>query len=139
MIEIAAVGALLAQALPYLLKSADTVATQAAEKLGATTWDYAQRVWAKLGGPLNESPTAQVAIDKLASGNAAFGALLEHELGELLTADPALAGEVEALMREAKRAGARIEVAGDRNVVVADASLTNSPIIAGDGNTLRRD
>ena len=137
MIEIAAVGALLTQALPYLLKSADAVATQAADKLGVATWDYAQRVWAKLRGPLSESPTAQVAIDKVASGDKAFEALLEHELGELLAADLALAGEVDALMREAKRAGAKIEVVGDHNVVVADTSMTNSPIISGHGNKLR--
>ena len=66
MIEVAAVGALLAPALPYLPKSADQVATQAAEALGGVTWDLAQRVWAKVGGRLRERPAGRVAINEIA-------------------------------------------------------------------------
>ncbi len=139
MIEVAAVGALLAPALPYLLKSADQVATRAAEALGAVTWDFAQRVWAKVGGRLSERPAGRLAIDEIAKSPANEGlrVLLDHELGQLLTADAALAAEVDALMREAERAGVEIHVVGDRNATIVDATLTNVSIVTGDGSERR--
>ena len=141
MIEVAAVGALLAPALPYLLKSADHVATQAADALGGTAWEFAQRVWAKVGGRLEERPAGRVAIEEVAASPADEGPryLLDHELRKVLDADPGLAAELEEVMRAAQQAGVEIRVAGDRNVTAVDTTITNSSIVAGDRNIQRKD
>lgn len=139
MIEVAALGALLAPALPYLLKSADQVATQATDALGGVTWEFAQRVWAKVGGRLSERPAGREALEDVAAAPDDEGArfVLDRQLGKLLAADAELAAELEAVMREAQRAGLEIHVAGDRNATIVKSSLTNVSIITGDGSERR--
>ena len=67
MIDVAAIGALLAPALPYLLRSADQVATQAATAIGDKGWEYAQRVWDLLAARLGDRPGAQEAAEEVAA------------------------------------------------------------------------
>jgi len=137
MVDVAAVGALLAPALPYLVRSADRAANQAADALSGAAGDFAQRVWAKLGGRMSERPAAREAIADVVAApddeDARF--VLVRQLGKLLDADPDLAAEIEGLMDEATRAGVEIHVVGDRNVMITDATLTNSSIISGDAST----
>ncbi len=137
MIEVAAVGALLAPALPYLLRSAEHAASQAATAIGDKTWEYAQRVWDKLSGRLSERPGALEAAADVAADPADEEArdVLTYQLRKLLERDAELVAEIEALMAEAAQ-HVEIAVAGDRNVTMNDAVVRDTTIVTGDGNTL---
>lgn len=139
MVDVIAVGALLARALPYLAKPAERLATRAGEALGDASWEFAQRIWAKVGGRLSERPAAQEAVEEVAAAPEDEGArfVLERQLGKLFDADPGLAAEVQEIMEEAVAAGAvGVSVQGDRNVTMTSSPVTNSSIISGDGNTV---
>jgi hypothetical protein len=138
MVDVVAVGALLAKALPYLAAPAAQLASRAGEAIGDASWDYAQRVWAKVGRRLSERPAAQEAVEEVAAAPDDDGAqfVLQRQLGKLFEADPQLAAEVEEIMAQAVAAGAvRVNVEGDRNVTLTNSPVTNSSIISGDGNT----
>jgi len=137
MIEVAAVGALLAPALPYLLKSAEHAASQAATAIGDKTWHYAQRVWDKLSPRLGERPGAREAAEDVAAdpGDEDARQVFAYQLRKLLERDEGLARAVEALMAEAAQ-HVEIRVTGDRNVTMNDAAVQDTTIVTGDGNTL---
>ena len=134
MIDVAAVGALLAPALPYLLRSADHVASQAAAAIGDKSWEYARHLWQKLGPRLSERPAAQEAAEEVAAapGDEDARQVLAYQLRKLLERDGALAVEVEELMAEAAQ-HVELRVVGDRNVTIA-GRVDRSTIISGDGN-----
>lgn len=134
MIDVAAVGALLAPALPYLLRSADHVGSQAAAVLGEKSWEYAQRLWQRLGPRLSERPAAQEAVEDVAAapGDEDAQQVLAYQLRKLLERDAALAADVEELMAEAAQ-HVELRVVGDRNVTIA-GRVDRSTIISGDGN-----
>jgi hypothetical protein len=136
MIDAAAVGSLLAPALPYLLRSADGVAAQAADAIGAKGWEYAQRVWDRLSARLQERPGAREAAEDVAADPADAEArqVLAYQLRKLLERDAGLAAEIEELMAEAAQ-HVEIRVAGDRNVTIVDAHVDRATIISGDANT----
>jgi len=136
MIDVAAIGALLAPALPYLLKSADQVATQAATAIGDKGWEYAQRVWDMLAARLGDRPGAREAAEEVAAdpGDEDARRVLEYHVRKLLERDAGLAAEVEAVMTQAAQ-HVEIHVAGDRNVTLHDSEVKDSTIITGDGNT----
>jgi hypothetical protein len=136
MVDVVAVGALLAPALPYLLRPAEYVAAQAAQVLGDKGWEYAQRLWQKLGARVCERPAAQEAVEDVAAapGDEDAQQVLTYQLRKLLERDAGLAAEVEELMAEAAQHVA-IRVVGDRNVTVA-GRVDRSTIIGGDGNTV---
>jgi hypothetical protein len=139
MVDVIAVGALLARALPYLATPAERLATRAADALGEASWDFAQRIWGKVGGRLNERPAAQEAVDEVAAAPDDAGArfVLERQLDKLFAADPALAAEVQDIMEQAAAAGAvHVNVQGDRNVTLTRSPVTNSTIISGDSSTV---
>ena len=134
MVDVVAVGALL---VPYLSKSAERVATQASAAIGDAAWGFGRRIWSKLGDRLAERPAAREAIDDVAAAPDDKGAraALERQLSKVLAAEPQLAAEIEDVIKEAAAAGV-IEVRGERNVVLKDASVTNSAIVSGDSNTI---
>jgi hypothetical protein len=137
MIDVAAVGALLAPALPYLLRPAEHVASQASDAIGAKGWEYAQRLWDKLGARLTERPAAQEAAEDVAAdpSDADARQVLAYQLRKMLERDEGLAAEIEQLMAEAAQ-HVEINVSGDRNVTISDASVQSSTIVTGDGTVL---
>ncbi len=136
MIDVAAIGALLAPALPYLLKSADHAATQAATAIGEKGLEYAQRLWDMLAVRLGDRPGAREAAEEVAADPADGDArrVLEYHVRKLLERDAGLAAEVEALMAQAAQ-HVEIRVTGDRNVILHDSEVKGSTIITGDGDT----
>ncbi|MBW3653586.1 MAG: hypothetical protein M3N04_01465 [Actinomycetota bacterium] len=139
MIDVAAVAALLAPALPYLLKSAEHAASQAATAIGDKTWEYAQRVWDKLSDRLDERPGAREAAEEVAADPADEDAqhVLVYQLRKLLERDGALAAQIDAVMSEAAQ-HVEIRICGDRNVTMDDVVATDTTIVTGDGNTVGR-
>ena len=139
MIDVIAVGTLLARALPFISKSAERIATKAGDAIGDASLEFAQRIWDKIGGRLSERPAAQEAVEEVAAAPDDEGArfVFERQLGKLFEADPQLAAEIEEIMAEAVAAGAvRVDVEGERNVTITNSPVTNSSIISGDGNTI---
>jgi hypothetical protein len=136
MIDVAAVGTLLAPALPYLLRSADHAASQASEAIGDKAWEYAQRVWDKLAARLNERPAAKEAVEDVAAdpGDKDAQQVLTYQLRKLLERDAGLAAELEELMAEAAQY-VELDLTGDRNIAIVNADVDSSTIISGDGNT----
>jgi hypothetical protein len=103
MIDVVAAGALLTPALPYLLRPAEHVAPQAAQAIGDTSWEYAQRLWQKVGVRVGARPAAQAAAEDVAAApdDEDAQAVLAYQLRKLLERDAGLAAEVEELMAEA--------------------------------------
>lgn len=140
MVEVAAVGALLAPALPYLLKSTEDVAARASEALGDAVWKHAKRLWDRLGGRLGDRPGALEDAAELAEqpDDEILKTVFTRHLGKVLEADPALAAEVEQLLAEASAAGVvSIALQGDGNFVNT-GKIADGTFILGDGNTVGR-
>ena len=134
MLDVIAVGTLLAKALPYLAKPAERLATKAGDAIADASMEFAQRIWR-----LSERPAAQEAVEEVAAAPDDEGArfVFERQLGKLFEADPELAAEVEEIMAQAVAAGAvRVNVEGERNVTITNSPVTNSSIISGDSNTV---
>lgn len=136
MVDVAALGALLASALPYLIRAGDHVASEASRVLGDEAWRHAKRLWERLAGAVGGKPAAQEAADDVAAAPADAEAqvALVHQLRKLLEADPALAAEVERLLADAERAG----VVARASSVAVGGSATNSVIITGDSARVDR-
>jgi hypothetical protein len=90
------VTALLAPALPFLVKAGEQVGTGALEKMGADAWERSQALWLKLRPRLEAKPAAQEAVIDVAAAPADEGAQasLRHQIKKLLTDDTELAAEV---------------------------------------------
>src|SRR3954452_12001376 len=99
MLDVAVLGALLAPALPYLTRAGERVAAEASQALGGAAWEYAQRLWDKLGARLKARPGGEEAVDDVAAapGDAEARTVLVRQLRKLLEADPDLARDVEGL------------------------------------------
>jgi hypothetical protein len=139
MVDVIAVGTLLARALPYLATSADRAASHAADAVGDAAWGFAQRIWSKVGARLEARPAAQEAVADVAAAPEDEGArfVLERQLAKLFEGDPHLAAEVAAIVAEAAAAGAvNVDVRGDRNITMAGSQIANSSIVSGDANTV---
>lgn len=90
------VTALLAPALPFLVKAGEQVGTGALEKMGADAWERSQALWLKLRPRLEAKPAAQEAVIDVAAAPADEGAQasLRHQIKKLLTENSELAAEV---------------------------------------------
>jgi len=138
MVDVAALAALLAPALPYLTQAGERAASEASRALGDETWKYAKRLWDKLAGAISRRPAAREAVDDVAAAadDAEARVALVRQLRKLLEADPGLARDVEQLLGEATRAG--VVSSGARSIALG-GSATNSIIITGDSVTVDRD
>lgn len=137
MVDVVALGALLGPALPFLTRAGEHVASQAAEMLGGHVWEHAQRLWDRLAGAVDARPAAREAVEDVAAdprdGEAVVA--LVRQLRKILENDPALAGEVEQLLGEARQAGA--VASGTRSVAVG-GSVSHSAIVTGDNSSVDR-
>jgi hypothetical protein len=137
MVDIGALTALLSPALPFLTRAGERVATEAGQVLGGQAWEHAQRIWERLAGSIAARPAAQEAADDVAAdvqdGEARVA--LVRQLRKILESDPALAGEVEKLLGDARQAG--VVASGERSVAVG-GSVSNSAIVTGDNSSIDR-
>jgi formylglycine-generating enzyme required for sulfatase activity len=99
----AAFTELLAPLVPFLLKAGEKAAEGAGEKIGADALERAKAVWRQV----KAKPDATKAAREVAKapGDDDAKAALRLQLRKLLAADLDLAGEVEALLAAAGRAG----------------------------------
>lgn len=137
MVDVAALAALVGPALPFLMRAGEGVTTQAGQVLGREAWEHAQRLWERLSGAVAARPAAQEAAVDVATEpqDAEAGVALVRQLRKILESDPALAGEVERLLGEARQAG--VVASGARSVAVG-GSISDSAIVTGDNSSVDR-
>jgi hypothetical protein len=122
----AAIGALAASAVtlltPYLAKAAETVVPKAAEDL-----------YAALRGKLSRKPAAAEALQDLEKTptDADTQAALRAQLKKVLAEDEEFAAEVQKMVEEAARSGARSTVSAASRGVAAGGNI-NGTIVTGD-------
>lgn len=138
MVDVTVLGALLAPALPYLTRAGERVFTEASEALGGTAWEYAQRLWDKLGGRLKARPGGEEAVEDVAAApdDAEARTVLVRQLRKLLEADPELAREVEGLLADAEGAG--VVASGDRSIAFR-GEAKDSNFVTGDNVRISRE
>jgi hypothetical protein len=78
--------------LPYLLKAGEKAIEEAGEKLGASAWESAKTLWAKLRHKKNVEQVAQTAA--ALPDNQELREALREEIARALEEDPALYKEV---------------------------------------------
>jgi len=127
------ITALLAPALPYLLKAGES----AAEKIGEDAWEKAKTLWGKLSAKIKAKPSALEAIEDIAQAPADEDAqaALRLQLKKLLAEDTGLAKELEQLISAWQKRGNMAMAAGERSVAVG-GDVKGSTIITGDQNVV---
>jgi hypothetical protein len=136
--DVSTLTAFLAPFLPYVLKTGERFASEAATRFGEEAWAQARRLWDRLRPKVDEEPIARAAVEEVASApddDRARG-FLELQLERLLAADGELAADMERLWREAEAANV-VVASGERSVAVGrDVSGT---IVTGDGAAVSGD
>lgn len=127
-------AALLAPALPYLLKAGES----AASKIGEDAWEKAKTLWGKLSAKIKAKPSAQEAVEDVAKAPADDDAqaALRVQLKKLLLDDTSLAKELEQLLSAWQKSGNLAMAAGERSVA-AGGDVKGSTIVTGDQNLVR--
>src|SRR3954471_15364948 len=100
----AALTAFLAPFLGALLERSEAAASEAAANFGETTWEHAKRLWQRLSGRVEAEPTTASAVTDVvqAPDNPGARGSLAWQLEKLLSADAALAADVEQLWQQAQ-------------------------------------
>jgi len=121
--------------LPYLIKVGEGLGTEAAHQMQDKGWDLASRVWGRLGAQVDARPSAKEAAADLATQptDEDARAALRVQIRKLLTDEPGLQHELEALLKEAQGSGATTTVtaSGERSVAIG-RDVQGSTIITGD-------
>ena len=118
MVPIAAVAAVLAPALPFLLRPVEKVVNKAVDAAAAEVWEHAQKLWAKLRPKVEAKPEARHAAELVAAAptDERRVAALEVELEQLLAEDRELAAEIESIMATVPAAAI---AAGERSIAAS--------------------
>lgn len=121
----------LAPFLPYLVRKGEAVADKAIDTLGGAAWERARALWGKLRPGIEEKEAAREVVDAVAADpadEAARGALA-FQLRVLLQANPTLAGELDRMVQDARRAG----VMADNGAVIiqGDVKADRGSVAAG--------
>lgn len=125
--------ALLAPALPYLLKAGES----AAEKIGEDAWEKAKTLWGKISGKIKAKPSALEAVEDVANAPADEDAqaVLRVQLKKMLTEDAGLAKELEQMISMWQKSGSMAIAVGERSVA-AGGDVKGNTIVTGDQNVV---
>jgi plasmid maintenance system antidote protein VapI len=129
--DVTGLAAFLAPFLPALVKGAERVAGDVADRLGEAAFGAAKRMWELLRPRFEEEPRAQATVEEVAEDpdDEVLQAMLAKRLEQLLANDAALASDLSRLFDEA-RAANLVSASGERSVAVGrDLSGT---VITGD-------
>jgi hypothetical protein len=132
---------LLTPFLPYLLKVGEGLGTRTARHVEDKGWDLATRLWGRLGDRVAARPSAKEAAAELAAAptDEDARAALRVQIRKLLVEEPALAHELEALLKDAQGSGATTTVtaSGERSVAIGH-DVQGGTIITGNQPRPRR-
>jgi plasmid maintenance system antidote protein VapI len=129
--DVTGLAAFLAPFLPSLVKGAERLATDVADRLGEAGFGVAKRMWELLRPRVEQDPRAEATVEEVAEDpdDPVLQAMLAKRLEQLLAEDAALAADVGRLFDEA-RAANLVSASGERSVAVGrDLSGT---VITGD-------
>jgi plasmid maintenance system antidote protein VapI len=129
--DVTGLAAFLAPFLPALVKGAERLAADAADRLGDAAFGAAKRMWELLRPKVEQDQRAKDTVEEVAEepDDPALQAMLAKRLEKLLADDPALAADVGRLFDQA-RAANLVSASGERSVAVGrDLSGT---VITGD-------
>ena len=137
MLDPATVTAVLAPALPYLLRTGDQLASQAADRLGEHTWKLATRLWERLADAVRGRPAAEEVMQDVAANpqDADARAALTYQVRKLVQEDPELGAALEELIAQAQHT--TVTAAGTRSVATS-GGVRDSVIITGDNADVQR-
>jgi hypothetical protein len=98
----ASLTAVLAPALPYLLKGGEKMIEGAIQKIGSDAWDNAKGIWQHLRPGVEQKPAALEAAQDLATSpeNAKLQTVLEVQIEKILDQDENLAAELRRLLEQ---------------------------------------
>ncbi|MEN8168165.1 MAG: SUMF1/EgtB/PvdO family nonheme iron enzyme, partial [Pseudomonadota bacterium] len=102
MMDFTALAALLAPALPFLVKGGEKLAEMSAEKIGGAAPELIQQVWERLRRAIDNKPAAQDIVLDLATSpdDEDLRVALRGQLKKILQADHELAQQLAGLMQE---------------------------------------
>jgi hypothetical protein len=117
--DVTGLAAFLAPFLPALVKGAERLATDAADRFGDAAFGAARRMWELLRPKVEQDQRAKDTVEEVAvePGDPALQAMLAKRLEKLLADDPALAADVGRLFDQA-RAANLVSASGERSVAV---------------------
>jgi len=110
----------LAPFLPYLVKAGGKAVEEIGEKLGESTWELAQRIWAKLRPKMEAKPSAREVVRALAQNPSDEGAqaALRFQLRNILAQDEALTSGLVNLLNKNQAAGSVNVSQGNSGIVM---------------------
>ena len=126
--------------LPLLVTAGDTATEMVVGRALTALERWGTRVWQRLRrSSTPESTAVEIAARNVVErpGDHDAAASLPAQLLRLLEADPELAADLAVLAEEGQRTGVLTVAAGPRSVAVG-GDLTDSVIVTGDDNTVRR-
>jgi hypothetical protein len=117
--DVTGLAAFLAPFLPALVKGADRLAGDVAERLGDAAYGVAKRMWELLRPKVEADPRAQDTVEEVAEDpdDEVLQAMLAKRLEGLLADDLALAADLDRLLEEG-RAVTIVSASGERSVAV---------------------
>lgn len=124
--DFTALTALLAPALPYLVKGGEKLAEMTAEKIGGAAPELIKRVWQRLRGAIDKSPAAKEIVGDLADSpdDEGYRVALQSQLKKILTTDDELAHQITELMKEAEpQTNYHAELHGDGAIAQGDNAV----------------
>jgi hypothetical protein len=133
---------------PYLLRLGETAGEEAAkelakdasQKLGASVWEIAQKIWNRIFDSQAEAkPDVVKAVKDVTQhpNNDLAKSGLQWQLSKLLEEDKSMADAIRQILEEARSSGVEVIAAGDRSVAIG-GDVTDSTIITGDRNITRK-
>jgi ABC-type amino acid transport substrate-binding protein len=136
--DVTGLAAFLAPFLPALVKGAERLAGDVADRFGETAFGVAKRMWELLRPKIEEDPRARDTVEEVAEDpdDEVLQAMLAKRLEALLANDLALAADLDRLLDEARAANV-VTASGERSVAVGrDVSGTiitgDDAVVAGD-------
>lgn len=117
--------------IPYLLDKGRRFAETAVSAVEAEAWEFARRIWDRLGGAVEARPEARGAAEEVAKdpGDEQALAALQEQIDLLLADDARLAEQVAALL--ATREAAAVEVSASWGSFASGGDVKGSQIVIG--------
>jgi hypothetical protein len=128
----------LAPFLPYLVKAGDKAVEEAGKLFGASAWERAKSLWAKLTPKIEAKPAAKEAVQDAANApeDEDAKAAWRLQVKKLLSEDPVLASDLAKVLADLPSGSTNVTITGDRSVGIGRDAL-DSMIITGDKNAVK--
>ena len=122
--------------IPYLIDKGRTFGETAVSAVQAEAWEFAKRIWDRLGEAVGARPEGQAAAEEVARdpGDEQALAAFQEQIDLLLAEDARLAEHVAALL--ATPEAAAVEVSASRGSFAAGGDVKDSQIVIGNQNRI---